>query len=101
VLDDLDWAAADFECATMLMKQAMAADEPIDQAWRSGAFRWQIRRWPYRIPDGTSRGPIVPGRWDASLAAGSRNASWSFSWTGDGWVVLDYCFRGVAKPRPG
>jgi hypothetical protein len=100
VLDDLGWAAADFERAAMLMKQAMAAGESIDQTWRSGAFRWYLRRRPYRVPDGTSHGPIVPGRWDASLVAGSRDAVWSFSWTGDGWVVLDYCFRGVAKPPP-
>jgi hypothetical protein len=101
VRDGLDWATADFERAAMLMQQAMAAHEPIDQTWRSGAFSWHIRRRPYRIPDGTSRGLIVPGRWDLSLAAGSRNAAWSFSWTGDGWVVLDYCIREVAKPAPG
>jgi len=101
VLDDLDWAAADFGRAAMLMKQAMAADKSIDQTWRSGAFRWQLRRWPYRIPDGTSHGPIAPGRWDASLTAHSRNAAWAFSWTSEVWVVLDHCIRGVAKPPPG
>jgi hypothetical protein len=101
VLDDLDWATPDFERATTLMTQATAADEPIDQTWRSGDFRWRIHCWPYRVPDGTTHGPIVPGRWDVSLTAASRNAASSFSWTSEGWVVLDYCIRGVAKPPPG
>ncbi len=99
VLDDLDWAAADLERARSLMERT--GDESIDQTWRSGSFRWHLRRRPYRIPDGTSHGPIVPGRWEVSLTAGSRNGVWSFSWTGGGWVVLDYCTRGVAKPRSG
>jgi hypothetical protein len=100
MLDDLDWATADFERATTLMKHVTAADEPIDKKWRSGGFGWHLHRWAYRLPDGTSRGPIVPGRWDASLTAHSRNAAWSFSWTGEGWIVLDSCLRGVAKPPP-
>jgi hypothetical protein len=87
------WAAADFERATTLVKQAMAAEEPIDRTWTSHALTWQIRRWQDRVSTDDSDAQPVSRQWKASLTAGSLTAVWSFSWTGDGWVIVDRAIR--------
>jgi len=89
------WAAADFEHATTLMKQAIAADELVDERWTSEAFNWHVGRWQDPVSSaGEANRPPGLGRWEASLTAAGSTAVWSFCWTGDGWVLLDRAMRG-------
>lgn len=85
MLDDLDWAAADLQHATDLMRQSEERGVSINEVWSSGEFTWHMRTWQDKVPVG--RGETMGGLWNVSLTAESSTSRWSFSWTGDGWFA--------------
>jgi hypothetical protein len=90
MLDELGWAKADLEHAKTLYEQVMASGQPRNETWQSQGYRWHFGAWQdmRRTPTLGSPAAVTPGLWNASLAATSPTASWSFSWSGDGWFAV-------------